>query len=162
MGYADTHYTRDEREVVDFLRDYWKIQDSLYQEMIDVAETVLALEKHKKWVEEEMKAAADLCNGTRRRSAMFNRFLIRLQTVFDPLIFEMSQIIKNKGTDFRKFSDAEKKCVASAMSFAGAIKAVLDTPILDNDGNLTEESGLIIENTQKKVNQVMVNRCLYE
>lgn len=54
LGYADTHYTRDEREVVDFLRDYWEIQDSLYQEMIDVAETVLALEKHKKWVEEEL------------------------------------------------------------------------------------------------------------
>ena len=105
--------------------------------------------------EEEMKAAADLCNGIRRRSAMFNRFLIRLQTVFDQLIYEMSQIIKNKGTDFRKFSDEEKKCVASAMSLAGAIKAVLDTPILDDDGNLTEESGRIIEDTKNKVKGIL-------
>lgn len=41
--------------------------------------------------------------------------------------------------------------MASAMSMAGAIKAVLDTPILDEDGNLTRESGMIIEGTQKRL-----------
>ena len=51
MGYADTHFTIDEREVVDFLREHWKLPESLYQEMIDVAETCLALEKHKIWIE---------------------------------------------------------------------------------------------------------------
>jgi hypothetical protein len=86
---------------------------------------------------------------------MFNRFLIRLQTVFDPLVYDMTQIINEKGTDFREFSDDEKKCVASAMSLAGAIKAVLDTPILDDEGNLTEESGEIINITQKKVDDIM-------
>ena len=105
--------------------------------------------------EEEMKTAAALCYGIRRRSAMFNRFLIRLQTVFDPLVYDMTKIINEKGTDFREFSEDEKKCVASAMSLAGAIKAVLDTPILDEDGNLTEESGEIINMTQKKVDEIM-------
>ena len=51
LGYADAHFTIDEREVVDYLREYWEIPDSLYQEMIDVAETCLALEKHKLWIE---------------------------------------------------------------------------------------------------------------
>lgn len=106
--------------------------------------------------EEEMKTAADLCNGIRRRSTMFSRFLIRLQTIFDPLVYEMTQIIEQKGTDFRTFSDDEKKCIASAMSLAGAIKAVLDTPILDEAGNLTQESGTIVENTQKKVETLFV------
>lgn len=105
--------------------------------------------------EEEMKTAVDLCNGIRRRSAMFNRFLIRIQTFFDPLVYEMSEIINQRGTDFRKFSDDEKKVVASAMSMAGAIKAVLDTPILDEDGNLTKESGVIIEGAQKKVEAII-------
>ena len=105
--------------------------------------------------EEEMKTAAALCYGIRRRAAMFNRFLVRLQTVFDPIVWEMTQIIKEKGTDFRNFSDDERKCVASAMSLAGAIKAVLDTPILDEAGNLTEESGEIITITQKKVDELM-------
>lgn len=51
LGYADTKYTYEEREIVDFLREHWKVTDDLYQEMIDVAETCLALEEHKKWVE---------------------------------------------------------------------------------------------------------------
>ena len=51
LGYADTHFTIDEREVVDFLREHWKLPESLYQEMIDVAETCLALEKYKIWIE---------------------------------------------------------------------------------------------------------------
>ena len=106
--------------------------------------------------EEEMKTAADLCNGIRRRSAMFNRFLIRLQTVFDPLIYQMTEIIKERGTDFRIYTDEEKKVIASAMSLAGAIKAVLDTPILDDDGNLTKESGIVIESTQKKVEEIIL------
>ena len=119
---------------------------------LDVANANYAKAKE---FEEEMKTAAALCYGIRRRSAMFNRFLIRLQTVFDPLVYDMTQIINEKGTDFREFSDDEKKCVASAMSLAGAIKAVLDTPILDDEGNLTEESGEIINITQKKVDEIM-------
>lgn len=51
LGYSDSHFTVAERKVVDYLREYWELPDSLYQEMIDVAETCLALEKHKIWVE---------------------------------------------------------------------------------------------------------------
>ena len=79
---------------------------------------------------------------------------MRLQTIFDPLVFKMTQIIENKGGDFRNYSVEEKKCVASAMALAGVIKAILDTPILDEDGNLTEESGEILDVTQKKVDEI--------
>ena len=106
--------------------------------------------------EEEMKTTAEICNGIRRRAAMFNRFLIRLQTVFDPLIYEMSQIIDRSGGDYRCFSENEKKCIASAMAMAGAIKAVLDTPILDEEGNLTSESEVIVQNTQQKIKDIVV------
>ena len=63
----------------------------------------------------------------------------------------MIYIISEKGNDYTKFSDEEKNCIASALSLAGAIKAVLDTPILDESGNLTEESGTIIKTLQKKI-----------
>jgi hypothetical protein len=51
LGYADAKYTYEEREIVDFLKEHWKVTEDLYQEMIDVAETCLALEEHKKWVD---------------------------------------------------------------------------------------------------------------
>ena len=101
--------------------------------------------------EEEMDAASSLCMGIRKRANMFKRFLLSLNAVFEPLIYEMSEIIKKRGTDFRKFSNDEKKTVAETMAMAGAIKSILDTPILDNDGNLTPESERIVEATRSKL-----------
>ncbi len=94
---------------------------------------------------EQMDAAASLCIGIRKRANMFYRFLLSLNAVFEPLIFEMGQTIKMRGTDYRDFSEDEKKTVVEAMAIAGAIKSILDTPILDDDGNLTEASGKIEE-----------------
>lgn len=104
---------------------------------------------------EEMDAASILCIGIRKRAAMFNRFLLSLNSVFEPLIYEMKQIILDKGTDFRTFSDEEKKTVAEAMAMAGAIKSILDTPILDDEGNLTPESDKMVEMTRKKLKEVI-------
>lgn len=103
---------------------------------------------------EEMDAASSLCIGIRKRCAMFNRFLLSLDSVFEPLIYEMKQIIVNKGTDFRYFSSEEKKIVAESMAIAGALKAILDTPILDDAGNLTTESEKMVELTRKRIEEI--------
>ena len=103
---------------------------------------------------EEMDAASSLCIGIRKRAAMFNRFLVSLNSIFEPLVYEMTKIIKTKGTNYRKFSEHEKKVVAEAMAMAGAIKAILDTPILDEAGNLTPESDKMVEITREKLEEV--------
>ncbi|MGF6989787.1 hypothetical protein M2150_001030 [Lachnospiraceae bacterium PM6-15] len=104
---------------------------------------------------EEMDAAASLCVGIRKRCVMFNRFLFSLNSIFEPLIYEMKQIIVNKGTDFSSFKSEEKEVVAEAMAMAGAIKSILDTPILDDEGNLTTESEKMIELTRNRIGKVV-------
>ncbi len=99
---------------------------------------------------EEMDTASSLCMGIRKRANMFSRFLLSLNSVFEPLIYEMGEIIKKRGTDFREFSESERNTVAEAMAMAGAIKSILDTPILDDAGNLVPESEKIIEITRAK------------
>ena len=98
-----------------------------------------------------MDAASSLCMGIRKRANMFNRFLVSLNSVFEPLIYNIGEIIKIRGTDFRTFTDEEKSTVAEAMAMAGAIKSILDTPILDDDGNLAPESEKIVEATRAKL-----------
>lgn len=51
LGYADANYSIEEKQIVDSCRKKWNIKESVYQEMIDVAETCLSLEKHKEWLE---------------------------------------------------------------------------------------------------------------
>lgn len=106
--------------------------------------------------QEEMNVASAVCIGIRRRASMFNRFLLSLNSIFEPLVYEMIQIIEKQGTDFRNFSDDEKKVVAEAMAMARAIKSILDTPILDNEGNLTPESDKMVEMTRRKLEEVIV------
>ena len=105
---------------------------------------------------EEMDVAASLCIGIRKRTAMFHRFLISLNAVFEPLVYEMTEIISQKGSDFREYSEDEKRIVAEAMAMAGAIKSILDTSILNEEGNLTKESEKIIEMTRERLEKVIV------
>ena len=86
---------------------------------------------------------------------MFNRFQVSLNAVFEPLIYEMKQIIERRGNDFRDFEDNEKSVIAEAMAIAGAVKSVLDTPILDDEGNLTSESDKIVEAVREKLGGVL-------
>jgi hypothetical protein len=102
-------------------------------------------------IAEELKTAVTACNGIRRRSYLFERLLIRLDALFAPLIFEMENIIREKGEDYSQFDGREKQTVAAAASTAVAIKAVLDTPILSEEGKLTKESESIVKEIHENV-----------
>ena len=98
--------------------------------------------------EEEVKTVQVLCKAIRMRANMFERLLIKLDAVFEPLTDSLAQIIQKSGTDFSQYSEEEKAVVAANLSLAKAIKAILDTPILTEEGNLTAESEAIIKPIQ--------------
>ena len=76
---------------------------------------------------------------------MFVRLLIRLDSIFSSLIFNMENIIKDSGIDFSTYSQKDKEKIAAAVSTAIAIKSILDTPILTKEGKLTDESAKLAE-----------------
>ena len=82
---------------------------------------------------------------------MFYSLLVRLNTYFEPAVINLKRIIKAEGKDYRKYSASSKKAVAAVASLAVSIKAVLDTPILTPDGNLTDVSQQLLE-SQKRNN----------
>jgi len=102
--------------------------------------------------EEEVKTVQILCKAIRMRASMFERLLIKLDAILEPLLESLDQVIQTSGTDFSKYDKNEKAIVAANLSLVKAIKAVLDTPILTENGNLTDESNQIIEPIQKVIN----------
>ena len=98
--------------------------------------------------EEQMKTTKLVCQGIRLRANMFERLLIKLDTMFTPLIVSMNSIIEEHGNDYSLYPTDAKHVIAETLSVAGAIKAVLDTPILTEEGELTEESEQITEKIQ--------------
>ena len=102
---------------------------------------------------EEMNTGSMQCEAIRRRTYMFYNLLARLDARFLPLIYKMEDIIQAEGDDYRFYSAESKKVVASCASIALSIKAVLDTPLLTDDGLLTGESEAAISFTQKKLEE---------
>jgi hypothetical protein len=85
---------------------------------------------------------------------MFYNLLARLDSYFLPLIYRMEDIIKAEGDDYRAYSAESKKVIASCASIAVSIKAVLDTPMLTDDGLLTDESAAIVEKTEAAIEKI--------
>lgn len=102
---------------------------------------------------EQLKTAGVQCNAIRRRTYMFYNLLTRLDAYFLPLIFKMEEIVEKEGVDYKAYSIASKRTVAAASSIAGTIKAVLDTPILTEAGDLTEESGIVGREINDAINK---------
>ena len=94
---------------------------------------------------EELQAGMKQCIAIRRRTYMFYSLLARLESYLLPLNFRMEEIIDKEGINYSHFTEDSKKAIASAASIAGTIKAVLDTPILNEEGSLTEESNTLEE-----------------
>lgn len=50
LGYADNVYSEEERKISKYLVDKWSVNLEVYQEFIDIADTMLALVKQREWV----------------------------------------------------------------------------------------------------------------
>ena len=76
---------------------------------------------------------------------MLYNVLAHLDSLFVPQIWKMEDIVEKEGVDYREYSQDSKRAVAAAASTACSIKAVLDTPILTEEGELTEASKQITD-----------------
>ena len=88
----------------------------------------------------ERATVRDLCDGITERSIMFTSLIDGLDAILAEQTKYLGYILRETGTDYRTYNPAQKKVVARALSTAGALKAAIDTPILKEDGTLTEES----------------------
>ena len=103
---------------------------------------------------EELENGAFQCIAIRRRTYIFYSLLARMDAYFLPQIYEMERIISEEGFDYSQFKPESKASIAAAASTAATIKAILDTPILTEDGNLTESSQVLAEETKPLIAQM--------
>lgn len=102
-------------------------------------------------VVESLNAASYQCSAIRRRSYMFYNLLAHMDSYFLPQVWKMQDIVETEGTDYRAYKPESKKCIAQAASTACTIKAILDTPILTEEGELTEASEKMVEEIGGKI-----------
>ena len=113
------------------------MMDSRADKNLDMARSNRAKARE---AEEQMKLAGDACRAIGKRADMFRDLISQVDTLFRSLIEKMEAVVKEKGTDYRDYGEEERKTIAMALATAGAVKVVLDTPILTKEGAVTEES----------------------
>ncbi|GAA0790203.1 hypothetical protein [Hathewaya limosa] len=107
---------------------------------------------------EKMKVSETLCGAITDRSEMFNSLLADLNGMFSECSGLLAGVIKKKqGTIFKKkltsedFTEEDLKLIAVTRALAGAVKSVIDTPILSKDGNVAYKSEEVYDQTIEKL-----------
>lgn len=124
------------------------VSDSKASAKLDTAKANLA---EAKTIAEDLKNMEIMAYAISRRAQMFNRLLMKLDSYLAPLIYEMENIIATKGGDFSKFDENEQETIAKAVSLVKSVKTILDTPIIDDNGGVTEQSLLVAQDINTNI-----------
>lgn len=108
-----------------------------------------------KVVAKQMESIKMVLGNIRTRSKQTESLLTELNNkYFINAVERLKTIVSTKGLNWNNFSIKEQNQIFISAQLAKTIKIVLDTPILDQDGELTNESSQIIAQTKKKLSQI--------
>lgn len=100
-------------------------------------------------ISEELTTMRVACEAISDMAGNFSKTLDKLQELFAPQIETLLAIIRDEGTNYGTFKRQSKDCVAVAISTAQAVKALLDTPILEKNGALAEKARISLDGANK-------------
>lgn len=108
----------------------------------------------------EMEVSMTLCNAISDKSKMFNDLLNELNKLFSQCTPLLAGLVKKNTGFFKgntvsvdKLNEGEIKLIAVTRALAGAIKSVIDTPILAENGNLSSD----FDSTYNKVENDLIS-----
>lgn len=99
--------------------------------------------------EEQVEVLVTACKGIKERSDIFRNLLDKLDALLCPMLGRLQEVLETDGVDYRSYSQGTRQFIAALVSTVQATKAVLDTPLLDDKGALTDESLNIADNVCK-------------
>lgn len=117
---------------------------------------------------EKMKVSETMCKAIGERADMFRELLVELDMIFSPFVEKLDILTQDKleSIDGRRIrsgdlSKEEKDLARVTCSLAGAVKAVIDVPML-SDGKLTSDSQKVYDKVNadynKKIEKGVIQR----
>ena len=114
---------------------------------------------------EKMKLYEDICNAAATKSDMFKVLLTELNEIFSQCVALLNDTVRMRSVQFRgnqipfdELSIEEKNLLMVTGSLAKAVKTVIDTPILDENGKISPESEEVYEEISTKL-PAYVSKC---
>lgn len=101
----------------------------------------------------EIRLLVTACKGIADRTRMHIMLLERIEAIFSPMLTGLQQLIQREGTDYSFYSPGARKAIAALLATVAAYKAILDMPLLDKNGKLTQESANVLNNVSRQLAQ---------
>lgn len=95
---------------------------------------------------EESNNVCELLKAIQTRAEQIDGALAELDRKFGSSIRTMVQIIARKGVDWNKIPVQDQKRIGEAALLAKTVKAIVDTPLLHEDGTLNEDTEQMLNN----------------
>ncbi len=102
---------------------------------------------------QQIAAAGVATEGITKRFSEIHGVLERLNSPFQPLLSEFQKLVEREQS-YRKYSIKEKQLVKKTLDFAVTIKKVMETPLIDKNGVITQESRKILEDGKKFLSEI--------
>ncbi len=87
----------------------------------------------------ERTAIITNCNAVHTATSTLEGALTAARKPFNVVLDRLQDVIRTEGTDYRTFSDIARRAVHLALLFAQAFKALIDVPVLGEDGALLDD-----------------------
>lgn len=102
---------------------------------------------------EQMSTAGIVLNGIYNRTVEFKTVLNPLNKIFIAHIKALEYVVDN-GTDYRTYSEENKKLVMLTAAMANTIKNICDAPIIDEEGKVTIKSKEVLKTASDLMKQI--------
>lgn len=102
--------------------------------------------------QEEVQTMVTACKAIEEYSTMYCTLLMKLnRTVFNSLLYLLKQVIDDSGVDYDCYDHQAKEIVMANLAVAKAVKTIIDTPILTEEGALSDESKRLLPMAKEHV-----------
>ena len=135
----------DTKQTVMTMVTKWGITGVISKEAeIDVA-TAQMRKKQANVIKSQLKIEYTALDAIYQRADRITNVLTKLNILFLKSIVNTKNIIEKNGMDRRNYSKHERESIQLCMNLASTIKIILDTPLLDDDGKIMEQTLNAIE-----------------
>lgn len=84
----------------------------------------------------EMKSASTILHGIQSVAESFHSLINQVHSRMNRVLDDLEAVIRACGTDYSKYSQADRQRIYVAVQFAQTMKILIETPLLTNQGGL--------------------------
>jgi hypothetical protein len=98
-------------------------------------------------IHDQANLMADKLQAIENVTTMANKTFSKVSLHLRHAVHDLKRVIESHGNDYQTFSDEHKETVFRSVKFAQLLKTMIDTPIIDKDGNL-------VLSTEKRIQKI--------